>query len=165
MAPTAALMQGAARNGQASAAAPPADQYVQTQPTSYMSRMGVADAEISPVMHGRRGRGQPTIFRLHDAQLRSDSPCALRAPPAARMFCLQGCGMLWLPEACRAAAAWRPALSPCDCSSLLWSLNAEPLHPLPRPGCFRAPPGPAGWMWTRTPRRSMPSGKARCSAR
>ncbi|KAL4447351.1 hypothetical protein ABPG77_007384 [Micractinium sp. CCAP 211/92] len=47
------VVEGAARGGQASAAAPPADQYVQTQPTSYMSRVGVADAEISPAMNGR----------------------------------------------------------------------------------------------------------------
>lgn len=41
-------LQGAApRGGQASAAGP-ADAYVQTQPTTYMSRLGVADAEISP---------------------------------------------------------------------------------------------------------------------
>lgn len=45
------LPQGSARGGQASAAGPAAqDAFVQTQPTTYMSRMGVADTEITPAM-------------------------------------------------------------------------------------------------------------------
>lgn len=40
----------APRGGQAATAAGPADAYLQTQPTTYMSRLGVADAEITPAM-------------------------------------------------------------------------------------------------------------------
>lgn len=49
------VVEGAGqRGGQASASGPSAaDAYLQTQPTSYVSRMGVADAEISPAMHGQ----------------------------------------------------------------------------------------------------------------
>lgn len=54
--PPACSLQGAApRGGQASAAGPAADGngYLQTQPTSYVSRLGVADAEISAAMNSR----------------------------------------------------------------------------------------------------------------
>lgn len=45
------VVEGSARGGQASAAGPAAlDAFVQTQPTTYMSRMGVADTEITPAM-------------------------------------------------------------------------------------------------------------------
>lgn len=50
------VVEGAApRGGQASAAGPAADGngYLQTQPTSYVSRLGVADAEISAAMNSR----------------------------------------------------------------------------------------------------------------
>ncbi|KAI7835794.1 hypothetical protein COHA_010314 [Chlorella ohadii] len=45
------VVEGSARGGQASAAGPAApDAFLQTQPTTYMSRMGVADTEITPAM-------------------------------------------------------------------------------------------------------------------
>lgn len=45
------VVEGSARGGQASAAGPAAqDAFLQTHPTTYMSRMGVADTEITPAM-------------------------------------------------------------------------------------------------------------------
>jgi hypothetical protein len=53
--PACSLQGAAPRAGQASAAGPAADGngYLQTQPTSYVSRLGVADAEISAAMNSR----------------------------------------------------------------------------------------------------------------
>lgn len=130
-------LQGAApRGGQASAAGPAApDAFLQTQPTTYMTRMGVADTEITAAMSRcvravlrSRAACQVSFFSWPESYGRHGaSGCSLRQHGVVMGRRLAGLllvanrgstavGLGLLPGACVRAATW-------------------PLHPLVRCPC------------------------------